>query len=215
MEPIDLQPSNRELLAYWQGLRGDRPAPRRFDIEPSAISHILADCFILEVVNPGHYRFRLAGTRMCEHFGREFRGHNLLDFWSPGDREGLQCLLHTVVCDHSLSWFRFHASARNGDGVDFEALVLPLSHTTSAVTRIVGACVATSHPAWLGHQPLLIRELRDHDIVWPDADAPRFVRQTAVPVLRPAGLRAFKGTHAHTPGQMRRHFIVYNGGRKD
>ena len=38
---------------------------------------------------PATYRYRLAGTRLCEMFGLELRGRNLLDGWSEADRRAL------------------------------------------------------------------------------------------------------------------------------
>ena len=74
------------LYAYWNEVRGDRLAPRRFEIEPSRIAPILSETFILERLDADTYRFRLAGTRIGEDFGFEFRGTNFLDGWMADDR---------------------------------------------------------------------------------------------------------------------------------
>ena len=39
--------ASRELYAYWEELRGQRPAPERAEIEPGAIRHVLSEAFIL------------------------------------------------------------------------------------------------------------------------------------------------------------------------
>ena len=57
--------TSRLLFAYWDGLRGDRAAPERSQIEPGQIRHILADTFILAIEPDGQAEFRLAGTRAC------------------------------------------------------------------------------------------------------------------------------------------------------
>jgi len=41
--------ASRELYAYWEERRGQRPAPERTDIEPGAIRQALSDTFILEL----------------------------------------------------------------------------------------------------------------------------------------------------------------------
>ena len=82
------QRTSHILFNYWNDVRGDRLAPRRFDIEPSRISKILAETFILERVDSHTYVFRLAGTKICEQFGIEFRGRNFLDFAGDSDRAG-------------------------------------------------------------------------------------------------------------------------------
>ena len=48
--------------------------PERDDIDPAAIRRILADSFVLAVEPGQHPRFRVAGTRICELFGRECAG---------------------------------------------------------------------------------------------------------------------------------------------
>ena len=75
------QKTSQILFAYWNEVRGSRVAPRRFEIEPSRISEILPETFILERLDRETYRFRLAGTRICEEFGQELRGTNFLDGW--------------------------------------------------------------------------------------------------------------------------------------
>jgi len=55
-------PSNRELFEYWNMLRGERLAPERADIEPSAIRTILGDTFVLERDGWKDPVFRLAGV---------------------------------------------------------------------------------------------------------------------------------------------------------
>ena len=74
------QPTSRQLYAYWDHVRNGRVAPRRFEIEPSMIAAMLPETFIVEGTGALGYRFRLAGTRICEQFGREVRGADLLAF---------------------------------------------------------------------------------------------------------------------------------------
>src|SRR5690606_24764284 len=77
--------TSRVLFHYWNAIRGTRRAPRRFEIEPARISRILPEAFILEQRDVDTYRFRIAGTRLCELFGMELRGHNFLELWEDGD----------------------------------------------------------------------------------------------------------------------------------
>ena len=78
------------LYGYWNALRAGRIAPRRLEIEPSRIGSILSETFMLERTDPATYHYRLAGTRLCEIFGFELRGTNLLDGWSEADRRRLR-----------------------------------------------------------------------------------------------------------------------------
>ena len=68
------QEGSLALFHYWNRLRGDRPAPKRTDIEPADIKTLLGDTFILERDTRGEAIFRLAGTRLCAIYGRELKG---------------------------------------------------------------------------------------------------------------------------------------------
>ena len=84
------QTASEILFAYWNELRAGSSAPRRVDIEPSRISSILPQTFIVEHHPTARYRFRLAGTRICEHHGQELRGQDFLGLWQPLERWRLQ-----------------------------------------------------------------------------------------------------------------------------
>jgi hypothetical protein len=76
-------PSNRELFD-WNMRRGERLAPERADIEPSAIRKILGDAFVLERHGVSNPVFRLAGTRLCALFARELKGESFSCGSAPG-----------------------------------------------------------------------------------------------------------------------------------
>jgi len=85
-----MRSSLQTLYSYWNEVRRGRIAPQRLEIEPSRIAAILSETFMLEVLKPDTYPYRLAGTRLCEMFGSELRGKNFLDGWSEEDRRGLE-----------------------------------------------------------------------------------------------------------------------------
>ena len=52
-----------------------------FEVEPAKIAALLPETFIAEGAGLLGCRFRLAGTKICEQFGRELRGADLLGLW--------------------------------------------------------------------------------------------------------------------------------------
>ncbi len=74
------QHTSQSLFQYWNDVRRNRLAPQRFDIEPSRISHILSETFILERGERDDFLFRLAGTRVCDQLGTELRGQDFMHF---------------------------------------------------------------------------------------------------------------------------------------
>lgn len=204
------QRTSQILLAYWNEVRGARAAPRRFEIEPSRISAILSETYILELTGAQTYTFRLAGTKLCEHLGAEFRGTNFLEFWSADDRPVLLRHFSSMVRQSSMSQFTFRARAQDGSEADFEMLMLPLVHTNDTVDRFLGTIAAVDPPAWLGSKSLAERKLLSDEIVWPDGRPHALLERNhrqAPFIPQPPGSRIVRAA--------RRQFRVYDGGRAD
>jgi hypothetical protein len=123
------QLTSRQLYAYWDGIRNGRIAPRRFEIEPAKIPGLLRETFIAACTGLRAFRFRLAGTRFSQHFGREFRG---VDFLSPSsitDRDALASLVRNVLQDGAVGHGVFDACTKTQRQARFEFTLMPMIHT--------------------------------------------------------------------------------------
>lgn len=195
------------LYAYWNDVRGDRIAPRRFDIEPSQLSAVLPDTFMLERIARSIYRFRLAGTRICDQFRSEFRGVDFMDGWAPEDAETLIRTLSMVSDQGGAAVITMEARAISGQRAEYEVLILPLIHTEGTIDRFLGSMSALEPPAWLGSERLVFKRLIGHEIIWPDGRPHALVAKTFrqapfLPHVR----------NARIVRQDRRQFRVYEGG---
>ena len=110
----------------------------------------------------------MAGTRICEDFGGEFRGASFLAGWSPDDRLTLERRLASVAHHGAVGLFTFAAATAHGRAVHYEMLVLPLTHTNDTVDRLLGALGALQRPEWLGAERLTTKRLLDDELIWPD-----------------------------------------------
>lgn len=164
------QTTSKQLYAYWDRVRNGRLAPRRFEIEPAKVAPLLPETFIAECEGLFSYRFRLAGTRICEHFGKELRGEDLLQFWTAEDRHGLTSLLRHVVCDAAACHVLFSAHNEERREARFELVVMPLIHAGGAINRLLGAITAIDPPFWLGSRPLVAFTMADMHLIWPDGE---------------------------------------------
>jgi hypothetical protein len=191
--------SSRQLYAYWEKQRGTRSAPDRADIDPAAIRHALGDIFILATDFVDEQRYRLAGTRICALFGRELKGESLATSWAATSRSQMDVLLAELASNHA--GFVAGVTGRNahGDTTDLELLLLPLAHRGHARVRAIGVLAATELPYWIGDRPIAELVLGT-------------VRHIGVETGRPP-LRAF--TSGNAGGQLRRGFMVYQGGLMD
>ncbi|MEO1205824.1 MAG: PAS domain-containing protein [Pseudomonadota bacterium] len=226
-----------ELYRYWNAVRGHRSAPRRFEIEPSDISDLLPETLILETQADASYHYRLAGTRICEMFGQEFRGSAFLDGWTEPDRETLLRRLRLIKERGAVLCFEFDVRSTAGHTATFECLVMPLHHATTRVDRFLGCMgpvgegakadvaidrraldiAAPQPPDWIGDYPVVARSLGAFEVIWPDTTEPvdpsMAAGETAPDHDVPAD--AF-----HTPSvrmarivrDNRRQFRVYDGG---
>ncbi len=203
------QRTSQILYGYWNDIRGDRMAPKRFEIEPSRISAILAETFILERLDSRTFVFRLAGTRICDSFGTELRGRNFADFIGNSAGSDFEHAMARITDQGAVGVFEIDAQDAAARSVRFEATVMPLTHLDAKVSRYVGSISAADAPVWLGFEPLREFALAEHWLIWPDgrphAVVERSNRQAPfMPEFANARVVRFD----------RRHFRVLDGGRK-
>ena len=207
-----MQSSLQTLYSYWNEVRAGRIAPQRLEIEPSRIGAILSQTFMLELLKPGVYPYRLAGTRVCEIFGSELRGKNFLDGWSEEDRRGLESRLASIGEQGAVVHLTLEGIVDARHRVELEVNLLPLLHG-GKITRIIGAVSVTSGPHWLGSEPLRNLRVKQHRLVWPDGRPHAGGLPSA---LRP-GQAPFVPTlstpDTREPKADRRRFRVVEGGR--
>jgi hypothetical protein len=182
------QPTSRQLYAYWDGIRNGRIAPRRFEIEPAKIAGLLRETFIAECTGLLGVRFRLVGTRVCQHFGRELRGVDFLSLWSTADRDATASLVRNVLNDGAVGHGIFDAYTNTQRQARFEFTLMPLIHTGETINRLLGAITAIEPPFWLGSEPLATFEVRELHLHWPDG-MPAFMTSGGAEVARIARRR--------------------------
>ena len=204
-----------DLFLYWNRLRGNRPAPRRTEVEPADIKALLADTFILEDDQRGQPVFRLAGTRLCAIFGRELKGFVFSSLWQDRDRRMISRLARNAFRDNSVIVLEFAAESRNGRTMEFEACLLPLRGGDESA-RALGCMTPAEKPFWLGVDPIETCRLVSLRVIDPERE-PLFLKNrpaVAVPALDPAGtdLSPLIGT---PEGRRVRHLMVLEGGKRD
>jgi hypothetical protein len=208
------------LYQYWNAVRGNRLAPRRYEVEPSQIVPFLSNTIILEQPDNTGCRIRVAGTNVCELLGDDLRGQLFLEHWDDDDQHVLLDSLKTITRYGGVGLFEFNGEFREDSPVaKFELLLLPLLHLESRIERVLGSISAIAEPDWLaGSYPCRLR-LTSNKIIWPDGRHRGLARDSQpvpfqaerpgnVPVLRSdAGIR-----RARLVRSERRQFLVYDGG---
>jgi hypothetical protein len=203
--------TSKVLYAYWNGVRRDRIAPQRFEIDPSRIGAILPHTFILERHDAEHFCFRLAGTRICEIFGRELRGTNFLDGWEAIDRLPLLRMFSTLTRQGSGGVVHMEVAAPAEAGVECEVLLLPLRHTRDEIDRVLGSFSPMHAPGWLGYSPITSKRILANRLVWPDGDPLPTISR--VPNPRAADPAIVTERASRIVRSEHRRFRVFDGGR--
>lgn len=197
------------LLTYWNRRRGNRPYPARSEIEPADIAPLLPDILIGETMADGERRFRLAGTGICNLFGRELKGTPIADLWLPERRRHTEKLLEAVG-NGSPAILALDGLSHGGRTLRAEALLLPLSGPEGRNDRILGLISVFQMPYWVGHDAVaglsttgfgLIDPVRDRQFF---ADSPR--SQAASPTQKRGPLPGRRETDR---------FVLLEGGRGD
>ncbi len=208
--------TTQRLYEYWDKLRGSRPAPDRSEVEPGQIRSILGDTFILEVIDPTTYRYRLAGTRLCSLHCRELKSRNILRGWRDDDKQAIATLLAAVSDDAGAAVLGVSGFTEREQSVDMEMLLLPLHVPGEGCSRILGSCVALQQPYWAGLHPILSQSVKSVRLLWPD-ERPAFLSARAGSTL--ASVPVVGETSAHPAsfateiGRRVGHLRVFDGGK--
>jgi hypothetical protein len=186
-------PASRRLYAYWDELRGKRPAPERAEIEPGAIRQILSEAFIAALNPVAGYPFRLAGTRVCALFCRELKGESFLSLWDEASKRSIRDLFGILGEEWVGTIAGVSAATASGEPAELELLLLPLSATRPSFARAIGVLAPLSIPPWIGVKPIGPLTLGSH----------RHIGAAVEKRLLPRFLAP----------RSRRGFVVYDGGR--
>lgn len=138
------------LFDYWNTMREGRPAPLRREIQPGDIKRILPHVFILERESGTSFRYRLAGTGLCNVYGMEFRNHNMLSMWQDDCQSSLAHALNDVTANASVSIVEYTAATTDHREATFEMILLPLAQDNGVITRVLGAAVPVDEFPWIG-----------------------------------------------------------------
>ena len=80
---------SRQLYAYWNRRRGNRPAPDRTAIEPYDLGPMLVDTFLLDLRSMNRTNIRFCGSTIAMRYGRDLADEDFLALWSDEDRQSL------------------------------------------------------------------------------------------------------------------------------
>ena len=166
-----LHPCSRALFRWWEAMRAERAAPHRAQLDLKRVAGLVPDLFILERDRPRHtYRWRLAGTHLCELYRRELTGGDVFAGWDSFERDTMRRLLDGVTgrLQPAIMRLRLHTSL--GQTIGAELVALPLQPEAILVIegvfirRIPFGSTPVSHiylsaPSSVARQQLIARDV--------------------------------------------------------
>ena len=167
-----IHPGSRALYRYWEGLRGQQAAPGRDQLNLGSLKTMISWLFIIErhPLKPA-FKWRLAGTGICNLWGRELTAGNPLEGWHDLDLRTMSRLLDGVISHSQPSVARFRAITDKGSEIGLEIVLLPMRPRRSNQTQIFGSILPFKDPDWSDGEKLVEFELSSVRAIWSEPAA--------------------------------------------
>jgi len=140
----------------WQDLRGDRPFPRRAEIDPIAFRYWLPYLSIMELHDqPFRVRYRLIGTEVARFAGEDFSGTWLHETGWSDLHQMLNLMLYQRLYKTKLPVFGFSKVDWQGSSDHvFKWALYPLGEADGAITH----CLSVDDFTQIAEPTGLLRE---------------------------------------------------------
>ena len=146
-EDLILHPGARALLGSWLGLKGDRPAPSRGDLDLRQMRRQAPWMFILEPAGETNgFSYRLAGTAVCNFLKREMTGSDFLAGWDRFERGAMARALGAVTGRLKPAHFRIRYLTDRGQKIGADMLTLPITSRNGRAVHILGGLYPHGSP---------------------------------------------------------------------
>jgi hypothetical protein len=148
MDPTEamrcISPKNQSVLEYWAAKAGARAMPSRVDLDPVIdLPKLTLHMFLVDVERGAtRFRFRLVGTGVVDHVGRDMTGKYLDELFDHEKH-------YIEVKEDYLDVVRLRAPRRalvrffsdlRGMVANYERLLLPLSDDGERINLLFGSC---------------------------------------------------------------------------
>lgn len=191
----------QEILNYWNGLRGSRPAPLRSEIDPSALRRFLPHLFIVNATISDRPTFALAGTRICELFDRELRGLDYASMWLDAEDDAPATILNHVLFYERPALLDIQLP-HDGNIYAHDLLLMPVRSQGVRSDRVLGALVPRATPLPFTALPVQGLAFESWGFVTPDGTRPTMSADSHISTAMPVTFfRRLVGQRSAQPGR--------------
>ncbi len=162
-----LHPSSRTLFRFWEKMRAERPAPHRNGLDLAQVRDLVPFLFIGEyAARSGIFRWRLAGTAVCELYRRELTGGAMLDGWDGFESDTIGRFLGTTIEARQPCVLRFRLETDRSQVIGAELVGFPLTAADGRSIHIFGGLFPFRDIATLDYGRLVSFELAAARSIW-------------------------------------------------
>jgi hypothetical protein len=164
-----LHPGTRMLYRYWEAIRAENAAPNRVDLDLAQVSSIVPNLLMLERDHMRHsFKWRLAGTQVCELYRKQLTGTDVLAGWDRFERETIKKLLDTVVTGLQPCLMRYRITTNLDQVIGVEMIGLPLHARNGSRFHVFGGIFPFREISGLAYDAVKDLELSSTRTIWTD-----------------------------------------------
>jgi len=161
-----LHPGSRALFTFWETTRGAASAPRRDALDLKKIGELVPNLFIIEPDrNTSGFRWRLAGTGVCNLYRRELTGTSSLLGWDSFETDVIKRFFGGVIHGLQPCLLRFRLFTDLGQLIGAEFIGLPIQANGGGI-HVFGGVFPFRDIQTLTHRSISAIELSGARSIW-------------------------------------------------
>lgn len=158
--------NTQRMIDYWRGLKGGDLAPARLAFDPSAVTTLLPQTFILG--RAAGLPFRLAGGLIEDLHGQSLRGESFLKLWAPEFRAAVRDAAAACLTGREPAILYAEGVTAEGQRAGFELMFAAFVGREGQIDRLLGHYQPISALIQLDREPIV--ELRHKLTVYAGAE---------------------------------------------
>jgi hypothetical protein len=131
-----IHPNTRTLLDAWRRMHADPKSHALSGPDAGDHENLIDRIFVIEQRQDQSWLVRTAGTALNALVGRNLANNNYLDLWTGPDRAMMAAFLEAIRFDGAPGVVRGRGETLNGERVDLEITLMPLSAETGRSPRL-------------------------------------------------------------------------------
>jgi hypothetical protein len=131
-----IHPNTRVVLDAWRRMQANPQSHALMGPDASDHENLIDRIFVIEQREDQSWLVRTAGTTLNSLVGRNLVNNNYLDLWTGPDRAMMAAFLESIRFDGAPGVVRGRGETLNGDKVDLEITLMPLSAEAGRSPRL-------------------------------------------------------------------------------